>query len=424
VKYILQELASGETYQPLQTFYRPDPRQTPPATDADGMRMRNGKALGSPLASEGFEFERSPSYKPPRVKKARPVKAGKSKGPTLSEPLSVLTAGYKVPVKNMEEWVTRSVEKRSEEVAKRNGYVARPMNSFMLYRSAYADRVKQFCKENNHQVVSQVSGASWPMEPKEIREMYEKYASIERDNHHNANPDYKFAPNKNQNAAKKRKSYDDDDEGSDLDDEGSEWGAPSRSARQKRHRTRDREDSELSYQPSQYDAGRSIQHPMAYRNASSWYNANPGRAPPPVYQGSQYYQQTVHPYPYAQNVQDVRYQRVEGTMAHPSTGQAILGFPSNENPDFLQPYSNTGTQVPQEYVFDARQVDPRLAYPTGDDMDPYQGTSYEDPTQFQFTHGTGLEFQQQYSPVHHPGEVMLTDGRTWDDAGSDFDRLL
>ncbi|KAF2089132.1 hypothetical protein K490DRAFT_38767, partial [Saccharata proteae CBS 121410] len=103
----------------------------------------------------------------------------------------------------MEEWVNRPASVRRTEVEKRKGYVTRPMNSFMLYRSAYAERTKQWCLQNNHQVVSSVSGESWPLEPPEIREQYNDYAKIERINHQNAHPDYKFSPSKASTAARK-----------------------------------------------------------------------------------------------------------------------------------------------------------------------------------------------------------------------------
>ncbi|KAF3910181.1 hypothetical protein ABW21_db0200951 [Orbilia brochopaga] len=125
-------------------------------------------------------------------------KAEKPKVPKLDKPLSELTQNYvDLPVRDMERWVHRSVEERRKEVLKRDGHVARPMNSFMLYRSAFAERTKMWCLQNNHQVVSSVSGASWPLEPAWIREKYNELARIERINHQSAHPGYKFSPSKN-----------------------------------------------------------------------------------------------------------------------------------------------------------------------------------------------------------------------------------
>ncbi|KZZ87412.1 STE11-like transcription factor [Ascosphaera apis ARSEF 7405] len=122
--------------------------------------------------------------------RSKTTKAGKSGMPELSQPLSILTKHMThVPLRDMEAHVHRPLEVRLQEVEKKNGKIARPMNSFMLYRSAYAERTKEWCSKNNHQIVSSVSGQSWPQETPEIREKYENLA---------------FAPNKN-NIAPKRK---------------------------------------------------------------------------------------------------------------------------------------------------------------------------------------------------------------------------
>lgn len=141
-------------------------------------------------------------------------------------------------------WVNRSAQERLDETQKRNGYITRPMNSFMLYRSAYADRTKHWCLQNNHQVVSAVSGESWPMEPDEIRNLYNNYAKIERDNHQLAHPNYKFSPAKPGAPPKKqqRSGYSEDemDEPSDLDDPDATWeprGKPQPSARKEARTT-------------------------------------------------------------------------------------------------------------------------------------------------------------------------------------------
>jgi hypothetical protein len=73
------------------------------------------------------------------------------------------------------------------------------MNSFMLYRSAYTERIKAWFAETNNQVVSKVSGQSWPMEPAHVRDQYEALALIERVNHRIAHPNYKFSPKKTRN---------------------------------------------------------------------------------------------------------------------------------------------------------------------------------------------------------------------------------
>lgn len=186
--------------------------------------------------------EDSPQPKPtPRSRKSKASKSEKAKTPKLTAPLSILTKELRhIEVKDMETWVNRSTEIRRREVEKRNGYITRPMNSFMLYRSAYAERAKAWCLQNNHQIVSSVAGESWPLEPPPIRDLYTEYAKIERINHQNAHPTYKFSPSKAAPPARKRRGeWSDDEEPSDLDD--GEW-APGGRSRQAR-----RIDRALSY---------------------------------------------------------------------------------------------------------------------------------------------------------------------------------
>ncbi|GFG21417.1 hypothetical protein IFM5058_11036.1, partial [Aspergillus udagawae] len=69
----------------------------------------------------------------------------------LPGPLSELTQTMThIPVRDMHTWVQRSIEERHQEVLKRRGRIPRPMNSFMLYRSAYADRAKLWTTAHNN----------------------------------------------------------------------------------------------------------------------------------------------------------------------------------------------------------------------------------------------------------------------------------
>ena len=156
-----------------------------------------------------------------KVKKEK-VKAEK-KVAKLERPLSELTKHWKhVPVADIETYVNRSAEDRRKEVeeGKIPGKVKRPMNSFMLYRKAYQNRTKDWCLQNNHQVVSQVCGDSWPLEADEVKEQFSEWARIERINHQNAFPGYKFSPQKPGTAKppKRKQSVEPDSDQSDLDD--------------------------------------------------------------------------------------------------------------------------------------------------------------------------------------------------------------
>lgn len=84
------------------------------------------------------------------------------------------------------------------------------MNSFMLYRTAYKERIKKWGQQgDNNQLISKVAGLSWPLEPQQTKDFYAECALVERDNHAKAFPNYKFAPNKN---LKKRQQNDEDDD--------------------------------------------------------------------------------------------------------------------------------------------------------------------------------------------------------------------
>ncbi|OJD37714.1 hmg box protein [Diplodia corticola] len=304
----------GQAYHGLPYMAHGMQAHTPPtprsATESDGGRRTRSGTSAARTASP--------------VAKARPTKSKKKssepkvkvKTPKLTLPLSVLTKDYDhIPVKNMEEWVHRSAEQRRAEAAKRNGYITRPMNSFMLYRSAYAERTKIWCLQNNHQVVSSVSGESWPMEPPEVREHYNDLAKIERINHQNAHPDYKFSPSKTTPAARKRKgTYSDDEtsERSEVDDPDAEWNPSAAAARRARHHNKA---LHRRQQPSSFD-----EHSFGPNNGgvnkSAWEATNGGR-PPPAALGMQadmhhqYYQTTVHPHGATPGVEDVRMHRME-----------------------------------------------------------------------------------------------------------------
>jgi hypothetical protein len=292
-------------------------------------------------------------------------KAGKSekpRTPKLTAALSILTKDMNhIPVRNMEEWVNRPAEVRRKEVEKRNGYITRPMNSFMLYRSAYAERTKQWCTQNNHQVVSSVSGESWPMEPPEVRELYNEYAKIERINHQNAHPTYKFSPSKAAAPARKRKGDYSDDEPSDLDD--AEW-APG----QGRSRTRPSKRHERAYgYPANTMNADFFEQPFGPNgngmNKSSWDMTNAGRPVPMPMQGdpyNQYLQQNTfaHNGMHQAVMEDMRMRRMDtqGSSMQFSHGQAMLGLPGGNAADMMQHlHSHVGTPLGEE-----RQVDPML----------------------------------------------------------------
>lgn len=314
----------------------------------------------------------------------------------------MLTANYDIPLRDMDQWVNRSAEVRQQEAVKKGGYISRPMNSFMLYRSAYAERVKRFCKENNHQVVSQVTGASWPQEPDEVRKKYEKLALLERDNHQAAHPDYKFAPNK----SGKKRGRDEDDSDSD-----GEWGNGGKRSRTGGSVRRDetRSNTATPFEPDQW-GGYGSPGPYAqygYHNPSSYAYQYPERQLP-VYpdqrqMGGQYWQTHVRPYAAPGQVEDVHFSKTDNPFPVQDNMLTMVGLPDADGHHLLGD-ADIGAFEDAEGM-----LDPRLG-----DLDAnYALQSIESAPR--------AAYGQQES--FHPGNATLTDARGWDDrAGSDFDR--
>lgn len=406
----LYHTAAGPQYYDERPMYYPaPPRQytptPPPAGYVDsGIHTRSGRALRSPETPK--RVGRSlPTKRQPKRRVGKAPKAGPHNN--LEAPLSKLTEEYTIPVKDMDAWVNRSSEDRRKESEKKNGYISRPMNSFMLYRSAYAERVKQYCKENNHQVVSQVTGASWPMEPDRIRKRYEQYAIVERDNHQAAFPDYKFAPNKNG----KKRGRDEGEEDSD-----GEWGGSSRTKRSRTAVSSRRGDTPRSgtgtpsndyYSPSPYQPAA-----IAY-NPSSWDFQYPATQPPQMFVDAhgQYFHHTIRAPPqYANRVEDVQFHQMDNTF--PPQDQmlnALAVLPSHDGQQLLN--------SAQDHVA-MPALDPQLNgnFPLPD-LNNLDG-QFTSPRQADF--GAAQAF--------HPGEATLTDGHNlWEDQGqfgNDFDQEL
>lgn len=95
-----------------------------------------------------------------------------------------------IPVKDMEAWVHRTTETRQREIEGRRK-VPRPPNQFLLYRSAYADVAQKWCCQDQ-MTISRLLSQSWHKEPYDVREKYRYLAEIEKQNHQNAFPNYRF----------------------------------------------------------------------------------------------------------------------------------------------------------------------------------------------------------------------------------------
>lgn len=211
--------------------------------------------MGTP-ATTGSPSSRA-SQSPGRQKRNKRVR-DKHIEYKIDEPLSIMTEDYDIPVEDMMAWVNRPDEERWEEVrSKHKNKVPRPMNSFMLYRRAYKERIKRWgAQGDNNQLISSVAGISWNLEPRELKEFYAKIADIERKNHSKAFPDYKFTPNK---SVKKRDRDDDMDESDPDWDGGSAYSS-------KRHRGRNNRDvRSRSSTPAQMAYESPPYHPSSYQ---------------------------------------------------------------------------------------------------------------------------------------------------------------
>lgn len=64
----------------------------------------------------------------------------------------------------------------------------------MLYRWAYIDSARAWCRQNTEQSLLRVIAASWKLESVNVRELCKWYADVERLNHCQAHLLYKYTP--------------------------------------------------------------------------------------------------------------------------------------------------------------------------------------------------------------------------------------
>lgn len=334
----------------------------------------------------------------------------------------------------MEEWVNRPAEVRLKEVEKRKGYVTRPMNSFMLYRSAFAERTKLWCLQNNHQIVSSVSGESWPLEPPQVREQYNEYARIERDNHQKAHPGYKFSPSKAQGLNRKRKGVSeggDEEEPSDLEDLDADW-RPSAEKKSKAKQVK-RIGRDAGYPANSAPQDLLGMMPLESNtnlNRSSYQATNPGK-PLPIAMVSQdlygqYLQTTIHPNINGHNIEDVRFRKTDSPSMNYGPAQPIIGLPGARHYELLDQHPNNDAPP----TLREPQVDPQLLAYDDDCLGPPNGLGstqqYKDYDQDSLfgNESQQLEYQEAptYNAVTDPWQIGSEVGHV--DAADEFDRWM
>lgn len=312
---------------------------TPPSTSEESLNL-----VGALKMTRSRE-SRSQS---PRTRTRAPATAARRRqtrnrrilsdtGFKVDGPISVLTESFhSTPIKDMDAWVARSAYERQNEVRKKNGKISRPMNSFMLYRSAYAERTKRLVGANNHQIVSRIAGQGWKYEPPEIRKKYEDLAKLERDNHAATHPDYKFSPNKNASVNNRRDTGSPSAMPVHLADEGSF------------------SDVDSDYGSTISGMGRGFVHSRTQSFEDSFYSSSRDSSPfggpdsmmPPGYVHPSW-QNTSHPHglPVVQPsslqdssyAQDVRYRSTSPNHQDIGYGSSLAGLPGAAHHELLQP---------------------------------------------------------------------------------------
>jgi hypothetical protein len=392
---------------------------TPLMSSGDVMRTRSGYGIPrihqnlKPMPEGRSNSDKSPA--PKKKAKKEKTKADK-KIAKLEKPLSELTKDWThVPVADIEAYVNRSVEERRREVdeGKVPGKVKRPMNSFMLYRKAYQNRTKDWCLQNNHQVVSQVCGDSWPLEPDEVKDQFNEWAKTERQNHQNAHPGYKFSPTKPSTTkiAKRKMSEDIDTEESDLDDFEWQGSSSKRSRRQPRSSSRAPQPVAYPTTRSAYRYSRDGSVESTSYNKSSFQLSNPGRPIPQQYNQaglapSEYYQHITHNNPTIPGVQDILVRKAVHSSPGPGA-HSFLGLPGGGHEyDIMHQYPGQYDGGPGgEY-----RIDPSLII---NEQPVYNGLVYSDShpegVYFGANHGVEGPWQQpSYSIMEHQrNEVVM-----------------
>lgn len=289
---------------------------------------------------------RAPHSSPPRRKKRQTQQEKEDKAeekkasiPKLSAPLSELTKDSSEKIRDMKAWVHRPSEVRYKEV-KKDGFIGRPMNSFMLYRAAYSARVQNWCKAHNHQVVSSIAGTSWGMETTEIKQLYTDLAKIERDNHKKAHPEYVFKPKKNTLSRKRKEAAEpSEDEKSGLDGDFDYRPAGERRRKMKPDRRESRREGYPVNSIIFNDRGYSLVPQQAGMHRSSYHITNPGKPLPESMSGlhgyGQYYQTTVHPSQSGVNIEDVRIRRTLMPRSYRPIAPPIVGLPNAHHYELL-----------------------------------------------------------------------------------------
>lgn len=287
----------GELGYSIHMPYTPEASPPTPSPVNLSIATRSGVSISKKSATQ-----KSSGIKGGRVQKRVKDQKHRTISSIVSKPLTQIALDMPhLPVADIATFVNRSAEERRLETSRNRkpGQIKRPMNAFMLYRKAYQEVAKTQCVKNNHQHVSKVCGAGWSLEPVEIHEEFNEWARLERSNHQQAHPGYKFTPSKTRKGRRENEAG--DDIFSDVDDP--DWGVtrglPRRVPRQANttHVSRLSETPSLTYEPA---PGTIEDHSSApYQDLRTYATPAPPQLLPYYQVESSPYDIHVHQYPNA-----------------------------------------------------------------------------------------------------------------------------
>ncbi len=165
-----------------QTYDRPFPPATP-VYHRYALRSRKAKAAEKKSSAKTVKAEKKSR---PRTAKTKPFLPDNP----FTEPLSKLAVGLQnFREVDMDAFVRRGAEER---VIKEK--VSRPLNAFMLYRVAYAEAARALLQTKLSTYISSVVGASWRLEPQEVKDRFRQLSFAEKEYHAELFPRYSFIP--------------------------------------------------------------------------------------------------------------------------------------------------------------------------------------------------------------------------------------
>ena len=162
-----------------------EPEQDAASTDRSNIRKRNRNKFHS-LSNT--------------IVRATYCGNSKDEKPKLIEALSQSAELYPNEIIDPVAYADRSIEERRQK-SRKEGKIARPLNSYMLYRKAYQQVARRVLSNDQQQFASRIVGESWNRwEPKHVKAKFRDLAKTDHKKHHEAFPSYKYTPTQGRSA--------------------------------------------------------------------------------------------------------------------------------------------------------------------------------------------------------------------------------